>query len=328
MSTGPASRPDDSMTLITEMMERPLDPGYAAAAESRQSAGLPPATGLRSPLLIVAAVLIGALLAVSALTLRAPSAVSNKVKSDLVGQIESRRAHVDAQTRLIATLRNQINTAQASLLSQQSQDGLTAELARLELAAGTMGITGPGVVLTVDDAPETGNAVAPEANPRDAVGPDDGMVIATDLQVVVNGLWEAGAEAISINGHRLTSRAAIRAAGAAILVGNRPLTRPYVIIAIGDPGSLSVEFADNSGGSYLQFMKNNNRIRGDLRTQASVSVPGEPALSLQEARPVQSAAAGQATAGAATGPSPTGQPPTDRATAPRPNTPRTTETAP
>ena len=35
---------------------------------------------------------------------------------------------------------------------------------------------------------------------------------------LVNGLWQAGAEAISINGQRLTSTSAIRFAGQAILV--------------------------------------------------------------------------------------------------------------
>ena len=44
MSTEPVRRrPDESMTLITEMMEHPLDPGYAAAAERRSQAGLPAA---------------------------------------------------------------------------------------------------------------------------------------------------------------------------------------------------------------------------------------------------------------------------------------------
>ena len=31
----PRRRPDESMTLITEMMQQPLDPGYAAAASKR-----------------------------------------------------------------------------------------------------------------------------------------------------------------------------------------------------------------------------------------------------------------------------------------------------
>lgn len=304
-STGRPERPDASMTLITEMMERPLDPSYAAAAERRKRSGLPAATGLRSPMLIIAAVLIGALFGASALALRAPTTAASKLKQDLVGRIEDRRAQGDAQSRFIATTRNQINTLQAAALSQQSQGGLTAELSKLELAAGTVPVIGPGLVLTIDDAETKAEPGAPDANPRTATGPDQGKVIATDLQIIVNGLWEAGAEAISINGHRLTSRAAIRSAGEAILVDYRPLARPYVINAIGDRGTLGVEFADNSGGSYLQSLTNNYKVRSTVQSRASVSVPGEPALTIQKAQPVQSAV-----------------------TTPRATAPQTTETSP
>ncbi|MEP7193405.1 MAG: DUF881 domain-containing protein [Actinomycetota bacterium] len=321
MSAERSGRPNDSMTLITEMMERPLDPGYAAAAERRQSSGLPPATSLRTPTLIIVAILIGALLGTSALALRAPSTATSKIKADLVARIETSRAHADAQTASIDTLRTQINTLQAAALTAQSQSGLAAELSNLELEAGTVPVAGPGVVLTVDDAPTQDEPVAPDANPRAVTGPDNGKVIARDLQMIVNGLWGAGAEAISINGHRLTSLAAVRSAGAAILVHNRPLTRPYLITAIGDPGSLGVEFADNSGGSYLQSLKSNYQIRGDIKNLASVVVPGEPTLSLRKALPVESAV----TTSTATGPhaSP------GASTRPSPATAtRTTETSP
>ena len=323
MSPERQGRPDNSMTLITEMMERPLDPGYAAAAERRRSSGLPAATGLRSPLLIIVAVLIGGLLGASALTLRAPTTAASKIKQDLVGRIEDQRAHADVQTRRIAALRNEINTAQAAALSQQSQTGLSTDLSKLELAAGTVPVTGPGLVLTVDDAPPPAEPVAPDANPRTVTAPDQGKVIARDLQIIVNGLWDAGAEAISINGHRLTSRAAIRSAGAAILVDYRPLTRPYVITAIGDPGSLGVEFADNSGGSYLQSLTNNYQIRGKIQNRTSVVVPGEPTLSLQRAQPVESAVTSQTATR-----QPTPSEDTTTRTAPQTTTPRPTETSP
>jgi uncharacterized protein YlxW (UPF0749 family) len=311
------------MTLITEMMERPLDPGYAAAAERRQGSGLPADTGLRSPTLIIAAILIGALLGISALALRPPATVTSAIKKDLVGRIEDRRAHADAQTRLIDTLRNQINTAQAAVLAAQSQTGLATELAKLELAAGTVPVSGPGLVLTLDDAATQPAPIAPDANPRTVAGPDSGKVIAIDLQMIVNGLWEAGAEAMSINGHRLTSRAAIRSAGAAILVDYRPLTRPYVITAIGDPGGLSVEFADNSGGSYLQSLKSNDQIRGDIKNLTAVVVPGEPTLSLQKAKPVESAVTPPT---ASRPPATPGSTPATKT--PPPISPRTTETSP
>jgi uncharacterized protein YlxW (UPF0749 family) len=324
MSTRPAGRRDDSMTLITEMMERPLDPGYAAAAERRRSSGLPAATGLRSPLLIIVAILIGGLLGASALALRAPTTAASQIKQDLVHRIEDKRAHADAQTRLIATLRTQINTAQAAALSEQSQTGLAAELSKLELAAGTVSLAGPGLVLSVDDAPTKAEPIAPDANPRTATGPDQGKVTAKDLQVIVNGLWQAGGEAISINDHRLTTRSAIRSAGAAILVDYRPLTRPYVITAIGDPGSLMVQFADNNGGSYLQSLMNNYQIRSDIQNRTSVVIPGEPTLSLQKAQPVKSAVTSPAATGRPTTPAGT-----TTTTKPSPTiAPRTTETSP
>jgi uncharacterized protein YlxW (UPF0749 family) len=321
VSTGKSDRPDESMTLITEMMQRPLDPSYAAAAESRQRSGLPAATGRRSPLLVLVAVLIGALLAISAMALRAPTTGVNTIKSDLVRRIEDSRAHADAQTGLIAHLRREIDTAQAAALSQQSLTGLAAELSRLELAAGTVPVSGPGLLLTVDDAATPVDPKNPGADPRVATGPDQGKVLSKDLQRLVNGLWQAGAEAISINGHRLTSRAAIRFAGEAILVDYRPLVRPYVITAIGDPDSLSVEFADKDGGRFLQSLKNNFKIRGDIQERDSVVVPGQPTLSLQNAKPVQSAVtqkAGQPTAPArATATTPT-----------RTTAPQTRETSP
>jgi len=311
------------MTLITEMMQRPLDPGYAAAADRRERAGLAPATGRRSPTLVIIAVLIGGLLGTSAVTLRAPTTTVSGTKLDLVGRIEARRTHADAQTRLIAALRNEITTEQAALLSRQSQTGLAAELSRLELSAGTVPVTGPGLVLTIDDAKTTkADPNNPDAGPGSPSVPDQGKVIAKDLQIIVNGLWAAGAEAISVNGHRLTSRAAIRFAGEAILVDYRPLTRPYVITAIGDPGRLSVEFADNSGGSYLQGLTSNYQIRSDIQSRRSVVVPGEPTLSVRSAHPVQSAVTKQPATRAPTTPA------ASTTSNPTTRTPQVTETSP
>ena len=319
MSPAKGGRPDESMTLITEMMQRPLDPSYAAAAESRQKSGLPAATGHRSPLLVVVAILIGALLTISALALRAPETAASQIKSALVGRIEARRADADAQTRLIATVRSEINAAQAAALTRQSQSGLADALSRLEMAAGTVPVMGPGLVLTVDDAPTEIGLQDPDVDPDTSAGFVKGKVIARDLQIIVNGLWQAGAEAISVNGHRLTTRAAIRFAGEAIVVDYRPLVRPYAITAIGDPGSLGVEFADNEGGSYLQFLRTNAKIRGDIQERDSVVVPGEPSLSLREARPVQSAVTTQA---------PTPKPAPTTTTTPQTNARQPTETPP
>jgi uncharacterized protein YlxW (UPF0749 family) len=148
----------------------------------------------------------------------------------------------------------------------------------LELAAGTSPVTGPGIVLTLDDAP-TDPALAPGTAPSGGT-PLDGRVLDRDLQDVVNGLWAAGAEAVSVNGVRLSSRAAIRSAGEAILVDFRPLSPPYVIEAIGRPASLEVDFLDGDSGRRLQTLASFSGITYELRRsdRLTLSAATEPQL--------------------------------------------------
>jgi len=296
------------MTLITEMMSRPLDPGYAAAASTREAAGLPPSTGHRSPLLIASAVLIGVLLATAAVALRAPETTVSRAKAELVSQIEERRTRDDAQTKRIAALRAEIDAAQATSLRLQSQGGLADRLAGIEFATGAVAATGPGLTLTLDDAERPEGSQNPDVDPRTGAASDEGRVIARDLQIIVNGLWESGAEAVAVNGHRLTARSAIRFAGQAILVDYRPLVRPYVVTAIGDPERLGVDFAESDGGSYLQSLRNNYKIRVDIRDSPSLTLPGAPSLTIREAKPVPPAASPALSTPPSTPPSPTTSP--------------------
>ncbi|HET7475955.1 MAG TPA: DUF881 domain-containing protein [Dermatophilaceae bacterium] len=289
MSTPTRTRPDASMTLLTEMMERPLDPGYAAAARRREAAGLPPSAGLRSPLLVGCAVMVGLLFAVSALALRVPATSAVQAKNDLIAQIEARRAQVDAQSARIAALRQEIDAISARQLQLVQAGGLAERVAQAEQAAGALAVTGPGLRLTVDDAPSAGSG--------GAGGPDDqGKVISADLQLVVNGLWQAGAEAVAVNGHRLTSRSAIRFAGEAILVDYRPLTRPYLIEAIGDPTALPAAFAATEGGAYLQSLKSNFGIVADVAEASRLTLPGQPSAVLRSAHPATTPSTAPATA--------------------------------
>lgn len=280
-TTPEGRRPDESMTLLTSMMERPLDPGYAAAAQRRTDAGLPGGKSTRTPMMLVAALVVGLLLSLGALSLRGPDTAASRTRQDLVRQIEARRADADAQARQAQSLQAEIDRAQANALGGQ-QAALAQRLAALTLAAGSEAVTGPGLKLTLDDARGSaqGGVVG---DPRSGASSDDGRVLSKDLQIVTNALWEAGAEAISINGQRLTARSAIRFAGDAILVNYRPLTRPYVISAIGDPQNLQVEFADNEGGSYVRALEDNYGVRVTMAGAKKLTLPGAPALTVRNA---------------------------------------------
>ena len=95
-----------------------------------------------------------------------------------------------------------------------------------------------------------------------------------DLQIIVNGLWAAGAEAIAINGERLTTLSAIRSAGQAILVDFRPLVPPYVVEAIGDPAHLQAGFATDMAGAYVQSLRDNYGIQVSVSSQKIVDPAG------------------------------------------------------
>lgn len=279
-STRPGRRVDESMTLLTSMMERPLDPGYAAAAQRREAAGLPASTGVRTPIVVAAMLVVGLLLTLGAVQLRAPSKNVAQARTDLVTRIESRRAAADKQEANLRALQAQVTQLQAAALGSGTSD-LKDKLSTLDLAAGGTEVTGPGIRLTLDDA--DGGANSADGDPRTNPTQDDGKVVAKDVQVIVNGLWEAGAEAISINGQRLTSRSAIRFAGEAILVNYRPLTRPYTISAIGDSTNLEAEFAGTSAGAYARALKDNYGVRVSMETAKDLKLPAATSLTLTNA---------------------------------------------
>lgn len=279
----PGQRPDASMTLITSMLERPLDPGYAAAAERRERAGLSRATSLRSPGLVVFLVVIGVLVGIAAVQLRGGDTTKQRTKASLIERIERQQEDVDAQAAQAGALRSEIAALDAETLREVSE-GLADEVERLSLVAGAVPVRGPGFVVTIDDAESTGSEGS-NSDPRGDSGPKDGKVIARDLQIVTNSLWEAGAEAVSINGQRLTTTAAIRFAGEAILVDYRPLKRPYVVTAIGDPGSLPATFAEGSGGTYLSTLKNSFGIRVSTVVRKEVTIPASATLGTRSAKP-------------------------------------------
>lgn len=263
-------RPDESMTLLTEMMHRPLDPSYAAEARRRAALGLPPAR-VGTWRVGVASALVGLLLVVSAQTLRQPRDAVAAQKADLVSQITSQQKGADALQSQDATLRAQIAALQADALQGEARADLTARLQAAQVSAGALAVTGPGVVLTIDDAPNAAGG-ADDGDPRNQGDQDMGTVIARDLQLVVNGLWKAGAEAISVNGQRIGATSAIRFAGDAILVDYRPLARPYVVTAVGGE-DLEKDFTATDGGIYVQGLADSYGVRYSHTRKDEVTCP-------------------------------------------------------
>lgn len=85
-----------------------------------------------------------------------------------------------------------------------------------------------------------------------------------------------GAQAIAINGVRLTSVTAIRTAGEAILVDYRPLEPPYRIDAIG-PSDLADRFSQSQAGDDLAQLGEDYGIQSEVSAADEVTVPASTA---------------------------------------------------
>ncbi len=220
-STAPrAARPDASMSLLTNAMEHSLDDGYAEAAARRGlegRAGLP--RTLRAKLGLAGGLLLAALVVtVGAAQARVDAPTLAKERQELIDRVHSRTADTDKLQEQVDSLRDTVHTMQNKALEHAGGGGQDATA----LLAAATPVHGPGLQLVINDAEDTTRGDG--GGPRESTDfSDTGRVRDRDMQRVVNGLWASGAEAVSINGERLTALSAIRAAGEAILVDNKPL---------------------------------------------------------------------------------------------------------
>lgn len=275
------ARPDASMSLLTSVMEHSLDEGYAEAARERGQYGtsrMP--KSLRGKLALAAGLTLPALvLTIGAVQVRASAPVAAQERQELAQRVSTAQANADALQREVDGLRSQ--TAQ---LKRPPVDTGAAQLPPLALVTGTSAAYGPGLKLQLDDA--SGTATGGGTDPRTAAGfGNNGRVRDRDLQLVVNALWQSGAEGVAINGQRLTSLSAIRAAGDAILVDNHPLVLPYTVLAIGGPALLGGFQQAVEGGVYLNQLKIDYGIQYSTTAEDRVDLPAAARSSLLYAAP-------------------------------------------
>jgi uncharacterized protein YlxW (UPF0749 family) len=245
---------DASMSLLTNLMDNSLDEGYAQAAARR------PATAgsrdWRRPgwLLLVGLLAVGLLLSTAAAQARARASSTAETRSALVREVRARTAANDTLEKSLERDRAAVTATRRNALRLTTEGkALAARLATLEVVTGASPVIGPALVVQLSDAPSDDNNGA-DVDPRTGDA-SDGRVTDRDLQTVVNEVWASGAEAVAVNGQRLTALSAIRSAGDAILVDFRPLSPPYDIVGVGDASAMRASFAEGFGGSYLQALR-------------------------------------------------------------------------
>lgn len=258
-------RADASMDLLNQVINTPIDPDYMVAAAK----GTPPAR-FRWPLAVIA-LIIGVMFTVAAVqtSRSAPAAAQERV--ELIDRIQSGDRELDEKRATEAALTAEVRQLQArGLGNDETARSIEMRLYELTAAVGADPVVGPGLAITVDDRPGTTSS--------------DERVQDKDLRVLVNGLWKSGAEAIAINGHRLTALTSIRKAGPAITVDFRSLTRPYRVEAIGDPDTLQVRFVESDGGAWWNVLSQNYGLGYTINAVKEVTLNADPGLGLRYAR--------------------------------------------
>ncbi len=273
------ARPDASMSLLTNLIEHSLDEGYAEAAARRAAGEAPPSR--RGWMLAAGLVMIGLLLATAALQVRDRAPAAAQARDALTGEIDQRTAAADRLETDLQELRESVATAREDALGLTSTGSeLAATLTGLEVVTGAGAVQGPGLVIHLEDSDD--GDTDDGTDPRAGESSTEGRVTDRDLQTVVNEVWAAGAEAVAINGQRLTSLSAIRSAGQAILVDFRPLSPPYDLVAVGDSDAMQSRIVDGFGGSYLQVLRNYG-IEYTVKTRDSVRLPASAGLPVRYA---------------------------------------------
>jgi uncharacterized protein YlxW (UPF0749 family) len=189
-------------------------------------------------------------------------------------ETDQRRAQVSELTEEVNRLTAQVgdNTAQ---VEQEKVDALRDP-------AGLTAVQGPGLTITLDDAPR---AIAEAADPSEG---NNYVVHQQDIQAVVNALWAGGAEAMTIQDQRVISTTGIKCVGNTVRLHGVPYAPPYVISAVGDPDAM-LGSIDSSPyiAIYKQYVASEDCQLGyvvDVHTEQRL--PGyDGSLELSYARP-------------------------------------------
>ena len=202
-----------------------------------------------------------AVLVVTAAAQTSRNAVSDeRERRDLAQQVLDARQQLDRDRAEVLSMRSDATRLQGQqLANDRTAQGVLAQLRRYGALTGASAVTGPGVRVVADDAPGAHSA--------------RNQVLDTDLQKLVNGFWEAGAEAIAINGQRLTNLSTIRTAGGAITVNARSLSPPYVVTVIGNKDTLPARFAETASGQAWLDLQRDVGLRLDITPVSNLRLP-------------------------------------------------------
>lgn len=255
--------------LIAYVTQHTIDQDYAWVSSNRPAAG----GGRRSRIAAVVVLALFALLIFTAASQTSRNSSSTEIeRNELIAQVNNRRDALNERTDRVEAL-TRTNSGLRSELVAQAGGSLSTTVGRLSLATGAGAVSGPGVMMVADDKPGADS--------------DRQRVLDRDLQRLVNGLWTAGAQAVSINAQRISNLTSIREAGGTINVNYVPLRAPYTVRAIGDPNTLASRFANSTSGASWFDLVQQVGLRLQITTAKQLTLPASDEFMLRYAKPAK-----------------------------------------
>lgn len=210
-------------------------------------------------------VLAGALFVTSAISSGGTDLRAGRYQ-DLAGLVTDETNQVEALRAHAAQLSNQVNRLSAAGGARDVKRA-QARVQSLRGPAGLQPASGPGLTITLNDAPQ-------EIQRTAGVDVTQLIVHQQDIQAVANALWAGGATAMTIQGQRVVSTTGIKCVGNTVVLHDVPYAPPYVISAVGPPAQMTraVE-ASNYIQLYLTAAAR-YELGWDMRDESALHLPG------------------------------------------------------
>jgi uncharacterized protein YlxW (UPF0749 family) len=187
-----------------------------------------------------------------------------------LSQLIEQRSHDQALRReQLADLEAQVGRLTTQAASRNGDVAAAQDEAAVgAVSVGRVGLRGPGVVITLDDAPTRSDGTLPGG-----ARPDDLVIHQSDVQAVVNALWAAAADGVAVMDQRLIATSAVRCVGNTLLLQGRTYSPPFVVTAIVDADAARAQLAASPQVAVFQQAVDAFGLTFEVIEQGEVTVP-------------------------------------------------------
>jgi uncharacterized protein YlxW (UPF0749 family) len=181
----------------------------------------------------------------------------------LMAQLKALQDYNAKQEQKLNSLNKQLTEYQ-KVTGEQSGEGqsIQDELNRAKILSGDVPVHGPGINVVINDNQKT---------PAKGDNPELSLTHDWDIRLVINELFTAGAEAVSVNGVRIVSTSGVFCIGPVVKINDIRLSPPFEIDAIGDPHTLSQ--ALNVHGGVLDYLRSYSLDVTDPKQIKDIQIP-------------------------------------------------------